>query len=112
MDGSFGDNVGVQSVAEIDRIDVVAVQSKISLRLATDREFFAYHSRSLYIIVKKTWRNKLTAFINTANKYNHASPDIMPAVVRRRTSIQESFRNFHDTSFDVAGPLRSLSRGS
>jgi hypothetical protein len=29
------------------------------------------------MIVKKTCRNKLTAFINTANRYNHASPDII-----------------------------------
>lgn len=36
-----------------------------------------YHSRSLYIIVKKTWRNRFTAFISTASKYSHASPDIL-----------------------------------
>ena len=36
-----------------------------------------YHSKSLYIIVKKTCRKRLTAFIRTANKYNHASPDII-----------------------------------
>lgn len=36
-----------------------------------------YHSRSLYIIVKKTWRNRLTAFMSTAKRYNHASPDIV-----------------------------------
>jgi hypothetical protein len=27
-----------------------------------------YHSRSLYMMVKKTWRNRLTALINTANR--------------------------------------------
>ena len=37
----------------------------------------AYHSRSLYIIVKNTWRNRLTAFMSTANRYSHASPDII-----------------------------------
>ena len=37
----------------------------------------AYHSKSLYIIVKKTWRKRLTAFISTASRYNHASPDIL-----------------------------------
>lgn len=29
------------------------------------------------MIVKKTCKNKLTAFINTANRYNHASPVIV-----------------------------------
>jgi hypothetical protein len=40
-----------------------------------------YHSRSLYMMVKKTCRNRLTAFTNTDNKNNQASPDIMVAVV-------------------------------
>lgn len=29
------------------------------------------------MIVKKTCRNRLTAFINTARRYNHASPVIV-----------------------------------
>lgn len=29
------------------------------------------------MIVKKTWRNRLTALIRTANRYSHASPDII-----------------------------------
>lgn len=37
----------------------------------------AYHSKSLYMMVKKTCRNRLTALINTANRKSHASPDIM-----------------------------------
>lgn len=41
-----------------------------------------YHSRSLYMMVKKTWRKRLTAFISTANRYSHASPDIMVVVSR------------------------------
>jgi hypothetical protein len=40
----------------------------------------AYHSKSEYIIVKKTCKNKLTALINTAKRYSHASPDIMTAI--------------------------------
>jgi hypothetical protein len=36
-----------------------------------------YHSRSLYMMVKKTCRNRLTAFISTASRYSHASPDII-----------------------------------
>lgn len=36
-----------------------------------------YHSRSLYMMVKKTWRNRLTAFMSTAKRYNHASPDMV-----------------------------------
>jgi hypothetical protein len=39
-----------------------------------------YHSRSLYMIVKKTCRNRLTALISTANRYSQASPDIMMGV--------------------------------
>lgn len=39
-----------------------------------------YHSRSLYMMVKKTCRNRLTAFTNTDSKNNQASPDIMIAV--------------------------------
>lgn len=42
-----------------------------------ERRGEAYHSRSLYIMVKNTWRKRLTAFINTAKRYNHASPDIL-----------------------------------
>jgi len=41
-----------------------------------------YHSRSEYIIVKKTCRNRFTALINTARRYSHASPDIMVVVSR------------------------------
>ena len=29
------------------------------------------------MIVKNTWRKRLTAFMSTANRYSHASPDIM-----------------------------------
>jgi len=29
------------------------------------------------MMVKKTWRNRLTAFMSTAKRYNHASPDIL-----------------------------------
>lgn len=43
-----------------------------------------HHSKSLYMIVKKTCKNKLTALISTANKYNHASPDIMMGYVYGR----------------------------
>lgn len=41
-----------------------------------------YHSRSEYIIVKKTCRNRFTALISTARRYSHASPDIMIIVSR------------------------------
>lgn len=49
------------------------------------------HSKSLYMIVKKTWRNRLTAFISTANRYNHASPDIVRAVCAARHLVQAGF---------------------
>jgi hypothetical protein len=44
---------------------------------AVEGRFVAYHSKSLYMMVKKTWRNRLTAFMSTAKRYNHASPDIL-----------------------------------
>jgi hypothetical protein len=31
------------------------------------------------MMVKNTWRKRLTAFINTAKRYNHASPVIVRA---------------------------------
>lgn len=40
-----------------------------------------------YIMVKNTWRNKLTAFSNTDNKYSHASPDIIGVFVLRRRKL-------------------------
>lgn len=97
MHGSLGDDVGVQAVAEVDGVDVVAVVDITSasgthircrgglLTIMKKEEegggggggFLAYHSRSLYMIVKKTCRNRLTAFISTANRKSHASPDIL-----------------------------------
>lgn len=84
VNGGLGDDVGVQAVAKVDRVDVVTVQEKGRRKLAmllrsTARpvgfepvgypgENEAYHSRSLYMMVKKTWRNRLTALINTANR--------------------------------------------
>jgi hypothetical protein len=95
MDGSFGDDVGVETVAEVNRVDVVTAGRERGLapsfrrnRLARGgsgvddgalqpespqanellRERTAYHSRSLYMIVKNTCRNRLTALINTANR--------------------------------------------
>lgn len=83
MNGGLGDDVGVQTVAKVDRVDVVTTQEKERQELAmiprsTARKLGAqacwmqdnrtYHSRSLYMMVKKTWRNRLTALINTANR--------------------------------------------
>lgn len=31
MDGSFGDNVGVEAVAEVNRVDVVARREQVSI---------------------------------------------------------------------------------
>jgi hypothetical protein len=78
--GSFGNDVGVEAVAEIDRIYVVAFRRSRSapcLLEITNGGRFAYHSRSLYIIVKNTCRKRLTAFISTAKRYSHASPDML-----------------------------------
>lgn len=83
MDGGFGDDVGVETVAQVDRVDVVTanegahvsdLQSKArslteSLTQASPRgKKIAHHSRSLYMMVKNTWRKRLTALINTANR--------------------------------------------
>lgn len=120
MNRGFGNNVRVQTVAKIDRIDVVTVSFKLAffqdimklipssskrpihMPIAYSPTLYpsisrpsasrlppfrgpssdkvavkAYHSRSLYIIVKNTCKNRLTALISTANRYNHASPDII-----------------------------------
>ena len=49
----------------------------LSLQQVHKRNRLAYHSKSLYMIVKKTCKNRFTALINTANRYSHASPDII-----------------------------------
>lgn len=94
VNGGLGDDVGVQAVAEVDGVDVVTganlVCARSSARLAelklcgavsicARRVGCTHHSKSLYIMVKKTCRNRLTAFINTARRYNHASPVIVRA---------------------------------
>lgn len=38
------------------------------------------------MMVKKTWRKRLTALINTAMRYSHASPDML-TVIQSRTSV-------------------------
>ena len=48
-----------------------------------------HHSRSLYMIVKKTCRKRLTAFMRTASRYNHASPDILTEDQTVIGSVQE-----------------------
>jgi hypothetical protein len=68
VDSGFGDDVGVKTVAEVNGVDVVtAASNQISLisEVATTE---TYHSRSLYMIVKKTCRNRLTALMSTANR--------------------------------------------
>ena len=79
MDSSFWDNVCVESVAEVYRIDVITVHISNNIRPQGNS---AYHSKSLYMIVKKTCRNRLTAFISTASRYSHASPDIMETLFK------------------------------
>lgn len=82
MDSGFGNDVRVQSVAEVDRVDVVTDSVSVILRCV----HCAYHSKSLYMIVKKTWRKRLTAFMSTANRYSHASPDMTGKRVSREYS--------------------------
>lgn len=83
MNGGLGDDVGVQAVAEVDGVDVITAQEKGEAPISYDHALNGmklgaracrmqgnktYHSRSLYMMVKKTWRNRLTALINTANR--------------------------------------------
>ena len=42
-----------------------------------------YTSKSLYMMVKKTWRKRLTALSNTARRKSHASPVIVAYVAAR-----------------------------
>lgn len=79
MDSGFGDDVGVKAVAKVDRVDVIAGEKKkkrekcqlvfCNMRgpkaVAWNMTGKTHHSRSLYIIVKNTWRKRLTALINT-----------------------------------------------
>jgi hypothetical protein len=80
VDGGFRDDVRVQAVAEIDGVDVVTAencQSRAETRpkggtrsRAGEEQHWgvAHHSKSLYMMVKNTCRNRLTAFINTDNR--------------------------------------------
>ena len=90
MDHSFGHDVGVESIAKVYRVDIVTIAKDsvsnaqyfgaIRLYMFWERtERDTYHSKSLYIMVKKTCRKRLTAFISTARRYSHASPDIIAA---------------------------------
>lgn len=108
VNGGFGDDVGVETVAEINGVDVVTVEGKKKRRMSahelnSSQSFqcswprfhifipphdqppatkptrttldpdkwkgeISYHSKSLYIIVKKTCKNRLTALINTDSR--------------------------------------------
>lgn len=90
MDSGFGNDVGVEAVAKINGVDVIAFKVRVpklnqdvSVRTTTERRSLI-GSRGGWqldmctnIMVKKTWRNRLTAFNNTARRYSHASPDMM-----------------------------------
>ena len=66
VNGSLGNDVGVQTVAKVDRVDVVTATEKGEIEISMDLPrhvngtqmpglgAISYHSRSLYIIVKKT----------------------------------------------------------
>lgn len=85
MYGCLGDDIGVQTVAEVDRVDVITmikvhqqdVIGKSAKHQRPGSRTSTYHSKSLYMIVKKTCRNRFTALMSTARRYSHASPDIM-----------------------------------
>ena len=70
MDTGFRDDIGIQAIAKVDRVDVVTVERKnpVSIGLARGELLWerhgiggkkkvggkAYHSRSLYMMVKNT----------------------------------------------------------
>lgn len=55
VNGCFGQDIGIETVAEVDWVDVVAVEASVSFSYRHEIEgTVAYHSRSLYMIVKKT----------------------------------------------------------
>lgn len=109
MDSGFGNDVGVETVAQVNRVDVVTTRYKIrsvsnssqgswswSTLWIVHREqhshrratcVLTYHSKSLYMMVKKTCRKRLTALINTAKRKSHASPDIMPTVQKLELNL-------------------------
>jgi hypothetical protein len=76
VNGGFRYDIGVQAVAKVNRVDIIAACCSI---YGHDKWALAitYHSRSLYMIVKNTCKNKLTAFMTTASKNSHPSPVIL-----------------------------------
>jgi hypothetical protein len=70
VDSGFGDDVGVETVAQVNGVDVVtAARNQLACVVQFScRSDETYHSRSLYMIVKKTCRNRLTALMSTANR--------------------------------------------
>jgi hypothetical protein len=93
VNGGFGDDVSVEAVAKVDGVDIVTAtkirfgqigaclacagsEGRLGSSKCAGLGGDAHHSKSLYMIVKKTCKKRLTAFINTASRYNHASPDI------------------------------------
>lgn len=79
MDSGFGDDIGVEAVAEVDRVDIVTVANMLERICGGGRQEqgISHHSKSLYMMVKKTWRKRLTALMRTASRYSHASPDMV-----------------------------------
>ena len=63
---------GLISISFVQRVAI-----SLSGCTETQKRDPTYHSKSLYMIVKKTCKKRLTAFISTARRYSHASPDIM-----------------------------------
>lgn len=81
VNSDFRDDICVEAVAEVNRVDVVTGKRKsasgMRRKAGSGGPNRPYHSKSLYMMVKKTWRKRLTAFMSTAKRYNHASPDIL-----------------------------------
>lgn len=81
MDGGFRKDVGVQSVAEVNGVDVVAFQIRVPTSMFVNCFTPLSSPRKArggtYMMVKKTCRNRLAAFNSTARRYSHDSPDIV-----------------------------------
>ena len=93
VDGGFWNDVGVEAVAEVNRVDIIAMiivktlshgsanaldeSRNYSGNIRTSQSTvnrerrlvgIRYHSKSLYMMVKNTWRKRLTAFTRTARR--------------------------------------------
>ena len=128
MNRSLWDDVGIEAVAKVNRIDIVTgvvVRMLASVGVLRNNFFplrfvqflqldygtllwaqnasseegtlrgkdcATDHSKSLYMIVKKTCRNRLTALSSTERRYSHDSP-VMVITWSCRSSFSTTYRS-------------------